>query len=50
MIRSLTPILIVGAWLCAGSALALWRNKISPTTLIFLCAAAGAIVFPLLGT
>ena len=38
------------ALLCAGSALALWRNKISPTTLIFLCAAAGAIVFPLLGT
>ena len=38
------------ALLCAGSAWALWRGKVSPTTLIFLCAAAGAIVFPLLGT
>ncbi len=37
------------ALLCAGSAAALWRGWISPTALIFLCAIAGAIVFPLLG-
>lgn len=37
------------ALLCAGSALALWRGKISPTALILLCAVAGALIFPLLG-
>ncbi|MGI5869831.1 MAG: chromate transporter [Kiritimatiellia bacterium] len=35
--------------LCAGSGLALWREAISPTKLILLCAVLGAVVFPLLG-